>query len=108
MEGINSTESRIWLLAGTFVALSFPFRGLVMQEVDEEPSISHALFGIIPCSPHVPEDFIVFEDDVVHVTNCLHQDTFCQGWFALSIGSVIATGGYVQDGKCLHGSQPFL
>jgi hypothetical protein len=84
-EGINSTESGIRLLAGTFVALSLPGR-FVAQELDEKLSVSQALFGNIPCSTRIPEELIVFEDDVVHVTNRLNQDIFCQGLFAWALG----------------------
>jgi hypothetical protein len=90
------------------LGISFPGRGLVMQEVDEELSVSQALFGNIPCRTHVPEKLMVFVDDVVHVANRFNQDIFCQGLFALEIRSLIATGGNVQDGQCLHGSQPLL
>jgi hypothetical protein len=51
-EGIKSTESRIQLLAGTFVALSLPGR-FVTQELDEELSVSQALFGNIPINTRI-------------------------------------------------------
>jgi hypothetical protein len=106
-EGINSTKSRIRLLAGTFVALSLPGR-FVTQELDEELSVLQALSENIPINTRIPEELIVFEYDLVHATNRLNQDIFCQGLFALGIGSVIATGGNVHDGQYPQRSQPLL
>jgi hypothetical protein len=65
------------------VALSFPGRGLDTQEADEELSVSQALSGNIWCSTRVPEELIVFEVNVVHVTNRLSLDTSiksCSPW----------------------------
>jgi hypothetical protein len=89
------------------VALSLPGR-FVTQELDDELSVSQALFGNIPINTRIPEELIVFEDDAVHATNRLKQDIFCQGLLSLGIGSVIATGGNVQDGQYPNGSQPLL